>query len=88
MGLHEKMRQGYLTGSLPWGYTKGADGIAQPDPERAPLIEALYRRYSTGEESDRSLAPGSTPGHAQPAGARSAPTPSVSFCKTPPTAAT
>ena len=56
MGLHEKMRQGYLTGSLPWGYTKGADGIAQPDPERAPLIEALYRRYSTGEESDRSLA--------------------------------
>ena len=38
MGLKEKARQGLLTGSLPWGYVKGADGIAEPDTERARYV--------------------------------------------------
>jgi DNA invertase Pin-like site-specific DNA recombinase len=30
MGLREKARQGLITGSLPWGYVKGDDGVAIP----------------------------------------------------------
>ena len=56
VGLKEKARRGYLTGSLPWGYRKGPDEIAEPDPERAPLLARVYERYATGEESDRTLA--------------------------------
>ena len=42
MGLKEKARQGFLTGGLAWGYLKGEDGIAIPDPERAPLVLAIF----------------------------------------------
>jgi site-specific DNA recombinase len=56
MGLCEKARQGLLTGSLPWGYVKGEDGIAQPDPERAPYVCQLYEMYATGRHTDRTLA--------------------------------
>ena len=56
MGLREKARQGLLTGSLPWGYVKGEDGIAQPDPERAPYVRQLFEMYATGRHTDRTLA--------------------------------
>jgi site-specific DNA recombinase len=56
MGLREKARQGLLTGSLPWGYLKGEDGIAAPDPERAPYVRQLYEMYATGRHTDRTLA--------------------------------
>ena len=56
MGLREKARQGLLTGSLPWGLAKGTDGIAVPDPERAPFVLRLYELYATGQHTDRSLA--------------------------------
>ncbi len=56
MGLREKARQGLLTGSLPWGYVKGEDGIAQPDPGRAPYVRKLYEMYATGRHTDRTLA--------------------------------
>jgi DNA invertase Pin-like site-specific DNA recombinase len=56
-GLAEKARQGHLVGSLPWGYRRDPDtALATPDPERAPLVLALFERYATGRESDRSLA--------------------------------
>jgi site-specific DNA recombinase len=55
-GLREKARQGHLVGSLPWGYRRAADGLAVPDPERAPLVRELFERYATGQESDRSMA--------------------------------
>jgi site-specific DNA recombinase len=56
-GLREKARQGHLVGSLPWGYVRDlATKLAAPDPERAPLVLALFERYATGQESDRSLA--------------------------------
>jgi site-specific DNA recombinase len=56
MGLREKARQGLLTGSLPWGYVKGDQGIAVPDPKRAAAIGALFERYATGQHSHRDLA--------------------------------
>ncbi len=54
-GLREKARQGHLVGSLPWGYVRDpATKLAAPDPERAPLVLAMFER--TGQESDRTLA--------------------------------
>jgi site-specific DNA recombinase len=55
MGLREKARQGFLTGMLPWGYRKGEDGIAQPDPEKAPYVRRLFEMYATGQHTDRTL---------------------------------
>jgi site-specific DNA recombinase len=56
-GLKEKARQGHLVGSLPWGYVRDpATKLAIPHPERAPLVLALFERYATGQESDRTLA--------------------------------
>ena len=56
MGLAQKARQGLVTGSLPWGYLRGDDGIATPDPERAPVVLALFTIYATGNHSYRDLA--------------------------------
>jgi site-specific DNA recombinase len=56
-GLREKARQGHLVGSLPWGYVRDpVTKVATPDPERAPLVLAMFERYATGQESDRTLA--------------------------------
>ena len=55
MGLREKARQGLLTGSLPWGYVKGEDGIAVPDPVKAPFVRQLFEMYATGQHTDRTL---------------------------------
>jgi Recombinase/Recombinase zinc beta ribbon domain len=56
-GLKEKARQGHLVGSLPWGYIRDPDTkLAVADPERAPLVLAMFERYATGQESDRTLA--------------------------------
>ncbi|MGH7191241.1 MAG: recombinase family protein, partial [Acetobacteraceae bacterium] len=56
MGLKEKARQGLLTGSLPWGYRKGADAIAEPDPERAPYVRRIFELYASGRHTDRTIA--------------------------------
>lgn len=56
MGLREKARQGLIIGGLPWGYLKGEDGVAVPDPERAPVVHALFTIYATGRYSLRDLA--------------------------------
>jgi Recombinase/Recombinase zinc beta ribbon domain len=56
MGLREKARQGLIIGGLPWGYLKGEDGVAVPDPERAPVVHALFTIYATGRHSLRDLA--------------------------------
>jgi DNA invertase Pin-like site-specific DNA recombinase len=56
-GLKEKARQGYLVGTLPWGYTRDpATKLAVHDPERAPLVLGMFTRYATGRESDRTIA--------------------------------
>jgi len=56
MGLKEKARQGFLTGSLPWGYCKGEDGIAEPDGERAPHVGRIFEMYASGRHTDRTIA--------------------------------
>ena len=56
MGLREKARQGLLTGSLPWGYVKGPDGVAVPDQARAPILQQLFELYAHGQHSNRTLA--------------------------------
>jgi DNA invertase Pin-like site-specific DNA recombinase len=56
MGLREKARPGLSIGGLPWGYVKGEDGVAIPDPERAPVVQALFTIYATGRYSLRDLA--------------------------------
>lgn len=56
MGPREKARQGLLTGSLPWGYVRGADGIASRDAARAPALPQLFEMYATGQQSNRTLA--------------------------------
>ena len=56
MGLKEKARQGFLTGSLPWGYGKGADGIAEPDEERASYVRRIFELYASGRHTDRTIA--------------------------------
>jgi site-specific DNA recombinase len=56
MGLREKARQGLLTGTLPWGYAKGPDGIAVPDAERASYVRQLFELYASGQHTDRTLA--------------------------------
>ena len=56
MGLREKARQGLLTGSLPWGYVKGKEGVAVPDEARAPVLGRLFELYATGQHSNRTLA--------------------------------
>lgn len=55
-GLKERARQGLLTGSLPWGYRKGDDEIAEPDLERAPFVRRLFELYVSGRHTERSLA--------------------------------
>ena len=56
-GLAEKARQGHLVGTIPWGYVRDpATKDVLPDPERAPLVLAMFERYATGQESDRTIA--------------------------------
>jgi Recombinase/Recombinase zinc beta ribbon domain len=43
--------------SLPWGYIRDPTSkLAVRHTERAPLVLALFERYATGHESDRTLA--------------------------------
>jgi site-specific DNA recombinase len=56
MGLAQKARQGLVNGSLPWGYLRGDDGVAVPDPARAPVVLTLFTIYATGNYSHRDLA--------------------------------
>src|SRR6266550_1391648 len=89
-GLREKARQGHLVGSLPWGYRRHPEtALAMPDPERAPLVRELFERYAGGQESDRSLRPGSMrKACAQRKGGRSARTRCGRFFSTAPIAVT
>jgi DNA invertase Pin-like site-specific DNA recombinase len=56
-GMKEKARQGYLVGVLPWGYMRDPHSkLAVADPERAPLVQEMFERYATGQESDLMIA--------------------------------
>jgi hypothetical protein len=43
-------------GSLPWGYIKGEDSIAVPDPAKAPFVRRMFELYAGGQHTDRTLA--------------------------------
>ena len=54
-GLAERKAQGLYCGSLPFGVSKGADGVPSPDPETHPgLVMAL--EMATGGRSDGEIA--------------------------------
>ncbi len=56
-GLREKARQGYLVGTIPWGYRRDSEtDEVVPHPDQAPLVAEMFKRYATGQESDRSIA--------------------------------
>ena len=63
-GMLEKARSGVWPSSAPLGYhnTTGPDGkrIITPDPDRAPHVTTLFRRYATSEYSIKSLARAAT----------------------------
>ena len=57
-GKLERSLQGFHNGAVPWGYTSQLQGnrkVGVPDPEKAPIVLALYERYSTGKYSDMEL---------------------------------
>ena len=51
MGLKEKARQGLLASCLAWGYLKGKDGIAVPDPDTAPYVLRMFELYASGRHT-------------------------------------
>jgi hypothetical protein len=53
-GISVKLQLGRktVTGSLPWGYRKGEDGVAQPDPERAPYVRRIFELYASGRHTE------------------------------------
>jgi len=42
--------------SLPGAIAKGEDGVAQPDPERAPYVRRIFELSASGRHTDRTLA--------------------------------
>lgn len=58
MGLKEKAQQGFLNGSVPFGYCRKEKGAKEvvPHPKQAPIVVELFKKYATGEYSDRELA--------------------------------
>jgi hypothetical protein len=38
------------------GYRKGEEGVAEPDPERAPHVRRIFELYASGRHTDRTLA--------------------------------
>ncbi len=54
-GLDERKEQGLYNGLLPFGATKGPDGIPVPDPDTFPGLLLAYELSATGK-SDRDVA--------------------------------
>ena len=54
-GKLERSLQGFHNGAVPWGYISTLQGnrkVGVPDPEKAPIVVAMYERYATGLHSD------------------------------------
>ena len=54
-GLHERKAQGLYNGLLPFGATKGEDGVPVPHPGTHPGLEKAFRLAANGH-SDREVA--------------------------------
>jgi site-specific DNA recombinase len=58
-GKLERSLQGYHNGAVPWGYISVLQGnrkVGVPDPEKAPVVVAMFERYATGHYSDMQIA--------------------------------
>jgi len=58
-GKLERSLQGYHNGTVPWGYISVLQGnrkIGVPDPEKAPVVVAMFERFATGQYSDMQIA--------------------------------
>lgn len=57
-GLQEKKSQGYLLGTLPFGYRRPPDDTrrAVPDPGEARVVQLAFERYAAGTASYTALA--------------------------------
>jgi len=57
-GLREKANQGFLTGSVPFGYRRppGETRQVEIEPAEAEVVRLVFERYATGTESFRTLA--------------------------------
>ena len=54
-GKLERSLQGFHNGAVPWGYNselRGNRKVGVPDPEKAPIVVAMFERYTTGLHSD------------------------------------
>ena len=54
-GLGERKAQGLYCGSLPFGATKGEDGVPAPDPATFPGLQAAFEQAAQGK-TDREIA--------------------------------
>ena len=58
-GKLERSLQGYHNGTVPWGYISVLHGnrkVGVPDPEKAPVVVAMFERYASGLYSDMQIA--------------------------------
>lgn len=58
-GKLERSLQGFHNGAIPWGYNSVLQGkrkVGVPDPEKAPIVVAMFERYATGLYSDLQIA--------------------------------
>ena len=57
-GMDEKVRQGWPTGSAPFGYLNvdDRDEPVQPHPERSKILVRIFELYATGKYTFKSLA--------------------------------
>ena len=58
-GLQEKKDQGYLIGTLPFGYHRPSPDNtkdAEPHPVEAPIVREVFERYATGTETFATIA--------------------------------
>lgn len=58
-GKLERSLQGHHNGAVPWGYISVLNGnhkVGVPDPEKAPVVVAMFERYATGPYSDMQIA--------------------------------
>ena len=57
-GKLERSLQGYHNGAVPWGYIsvlRGNRKVGIPDPEKTPVVVAMFERYATGLYSDMQI---------------------------------
>lgn len=54
-GMGERKAQGLYCGSLPFGATKGEDGVPMPDPATFPALKAAFEQAAQGN-TDREIA--------------------------------